>query len=100
MGKGNKLTENECGKILVFWDQKLTKLKNWKVSEIIAYIFEQSQRLLSQEKYWRRPKRISPAMGRRILRSDKSNRGISSEKLLFENECAVSELKIRFINKN
>ena len=97
MGKGKKLTETECGKILAYRDQKLP----------IRAIAEKMDGLPRQCTYRKknpggRPRSISPAMGRRILRTVKANKYMSSAKINAVNDCTVSSARTvrRFLNRN
>ena len=77
MGKGKKLTESECGKILAYRDQKLPiRAISEKIgrSPKAVHSFLNNPNDYSRENPGGRPKSISPAMGRRILRSVKAKK--------------------------
>lgn len=104
MGKGKKLTEIECGKILAYRDQKLS------IREIAARIERSSKAVhtflanpidYNNKNPGGRPKIITPALGRRILRTVKSNKSISSAKIKSETDCIASARTVRrFLNKS
>jgi len=104
MGKGKKLTESECGKILAYRDQKLTIRA---ITEKIGRSSKAVHSFLSKPNDYRnknpggRPKSISPSMGRRILRSVRTKKGMSSSKIEAENECTASARAVRrFLNRS
>lgn len=104
MGKGKKLTESECGKILAYRDQKLPiRAISEKIgrSPKAVHSFLNNPNDYSRKNPGGRPKSISPAMGRRILRSVKAKKGMSSSKIKTETDCNASPRTIRrFLNKS
>ena len=98
MGKGKKLTESECGKILAYRDQKLPiRAISEKIgrSPKAVHSFLNNPNDYSRKNPGGRPKSISPAMGRRILRSVKAKKGMSSSKIKTETNCNASPRTIR-----
>ena len=104
MGKGKKLTAYECGRVSAFREDGLS-LRN------IAERMDKSVKsihtfLKNPERYLRkspakRPKVITPSMGRRLLRAVRKDRTLSSAMLKVNLSLPVSSRSIRrFLNQN